>query len=662
MNNIIKLLVASMLAISLSVHASSLSYTADNVLTMKRIGQVIVSPDGKKTAFTTMDAIKSATGLKWQYSVYLNNNKLLEKNDEISNLSWMPDGNNLIFITRNNTIWIADIKSNTKKKLLTFKGNIFSLKISPNGNFIAFSGSEKSPESSTLTPKDVSTDHVNARLYLLAIKTGNIRSLTPADYSVAQFFVFPQFDWSPDSKSIALAYQPQVGARYAQESKIKIIHLDNDTTQSISYSETHAALSPTYSTDGKWIAFRSTLPHSTFATELNNDILLYGRTCLADTNTLTTHCLAETPNGNAIILGWNNTSNKIYVLDNDKTNGLRIYAVDLNTATPTQLISKMDGYIEPMTVSLNNTHSYFGFGYETVSTAPEAYISAAVPFHLEKVSHLADNTTPLGNTRVIHWKSTDGMDIEGLLVTPSNYDATKPYPLYVAVHGGPSGTWWQRYLGGCDEYGEMIDPSTCWANLLSLGFVIFEPNPRGSSGYGMKFSLANFSDLGGGDYHDIMSGVDDLIAKKIADPNHLAVGGWSFGGYMTAWIVSQNNRFKAAVDGDGNTDFISFSGTSDIPNYYIKYLGQPFWNNNSLYLQRSPISYAKDLSTPLLILEGENDTRVPPGQAYELYTTLTLQHKPVKMLLLPQQGHVPSDPNVIQESIKEVDAWLKRAL
>src|SRR5690606_37173604 len=108
-------------------------------------------------------------------------------------------------------------------------------------------------------------------------------------------------------------------------------------------------------------------------------------------------------------------------------------------------------------------------------------------------------------------------------------------------------------------------------NFLEAGFVILAPNPRGSTGYGLKFRIANFKDFGGGDYRDIMAGVDYLIQKNIVDPEHMAIAGWSFGGYMTAWTISQNNRFKAAVDDDGNTVFISLSGTSDITDYYPKY-------------------------------------------------------------------------------------------
>jgi dipeptidyl aminopeptidase/acylaminoacyl peptidase len=227
---------------------------------------------------------------------------------------------------------------------------------------------------------------------------------------------------------------------------------------------------------------------------------------------------------------------------------------------------------------------------------------------------------------------------------------------------GPAGTWFKRYLGGCDEYMQMFDPTTCMGNLLSTGFIVLQPNPRGSDGYGKAFRLANVGDFGGGDYQDVMTGVDYLIQQGIADPERLAIAGWSFGGYMTAWTISQTDRFKAAVAGAGNTNFISFSGTSDIPDYYVKYLGNAFWDDNSLYLQRAPISFVKNIRTPLLILHGRDDVRVPVSQAYELYFALMKQNKPVRMLVSPNTGHVPTNPDIIYQNIKAVNEWLTQAL
>lgn len=654
--------------ISLPSLASHFQYSVNQVFAFKRIGQVAVSPNGNEVAFTTFQANQSLSGLKWEYSLYIKNKQhgmqLIAKDNQISCLSWSPDGNQLAYLTKGKIIWLTDIQSKIKSKLIEFNGEIQSLKWSPVGDIIAFSANAEIKKNPSI-PIDVSKDYINTRLYLISTKPGNTAfPITSSYYSLSQFFIFPGFDWSPDGQFIAFSFQPQPGNLYSNDNKIGIINIKKPDLKIIPYTKDHTGIQPFFSPDGKWIAFKSNRPISTFATDLINNIDLFGRVCITNTETLESHCLADTPNGDPTLLGWNQSSNQIFVLDNDKSNGLKIYTININSSIPVKLISTMDGFIEPLTITLNNSRTYFGFGFETPSKAPEVYISSVDLFKFEKITDLNSllNKNPLGNTKVIHWKSQDGMNIEGLLLTPVNYDAKKKYPLYVAVHGGPKGTWWQRYLGGCDEYENMIDPSTCWANLLSMGFVVLQPNPRGSSGYGVSFGAANYADFGGGDYQDIMSGVDFVINKGIADASHLAIGGWSFGGYMTVWAISQNNRFKSAIDGDGNTNFISFSGTSDIPNYYINYLGSTFWDNSELYVKRAPISYVQKISTPLLILEGENDHRVPPGQAYELYTALKMQRKPVSMLLLPGQGHVPSDPNMIYGSIQAINTWLKKAL
>lgn len=648
-----------------SIFFTANASTLNTVLGFPRIDQVLASPDGKQIAFNVFQVESDSVGKRWVYSLYIKDQSgkinLLNKSSGISSLNWSPDGTSISYLANGNefqSIWVENIKTHRIRKLMEFQTDILSFKWSPDGKYIAFIAEEKKTASKTLVPIDVSHHYTNVRLYIVPAKA-NItpKPLTSADYSVSDF------DWAPDNQSIVFAFQARPSSAYSNENKIAILNIFSHQIKNIPYTENHTGAQPIYSPNGKWIAFVSNLEPSKFATKLNNNIHLNNRICIVNTSSFESHCLANTFNENPGILGWNTKSDNVFVLDTYKTLGYLIYALNINPSISAKTISNIDGFIEPLTITLNASHTIFGFGYETVSNAPEAFISRTEPFKLEQVSHFQSSIkSTLGKTDVIHWKSSDGMDIEGLLVTPTHYQANKTYPLYVAIHGGPAQTWGKRYLGGCDEYGQKIDPTICFSDLLKLGFVILQPNPRGSTGYGRQFRLANFADFGGGDYRDIMSGVDYLIQKGIADPNHLAVGGWSFGGYMTAWIISQTNRFKAAVEGDGNTDFISFSGTSDIPDYYAEYLGNNFWDDDQLYLQSAPISHVKNITTPLLIIGGENDIRVPTTQGYELYTALERQHKPVKMLVLPKQGHVPTDANIIEETIKEVDTWLIQAI
>lgn len=644
-------------------------YTADQILAFKRVVKVIASPDGKQVAYLGFARKTTGDYQQWEYSLYLKDQNgvtsVLSKSGTMSALTWSPDGTELAFLTQGKKFQSIAVINAVKPditKLLEFDFDITSFKWSPDSKQIALvATADRKSSANALSLLNVNEQHGNARLYIFPYGENRVspQPITPMNYSLSQYF-----DWSPDSKMIVFAYQPHSGSTYANESKIALIDVATHKIKPISYTETHVGMQPVYSPDGKWIAFQSNLEGATRTRTILNDIELNNRVCVVDTATQAAHCLATTFNENPSILGWNQASDQIFVFEEFKTKGYEIYALSLDSAKPVINVSNIEGYIEPLTITLNQSGTLFGLGFETVDQAPEAFISKTDPFKLEQVSTLQTHgqTQALGKIQTIHWRSKDGLEIEGLLITPADYDASKKYPLLVTVHGGPAGAWNRRYLGGCDEYELMIDPTSCWGNLTSLGFVVLAPNIRGSTGYGKEFRSANFADFGGGDYRDMMAGVDDLIQKGIADKDHLAIAGWSFGGYMAAWAISQDNRFKSAVDGAGNTDFISFSGTSDIPYYYVKYLGTTFWDDNHLYLQRAPIMFVKNIKTPLLILHGENDFRVPISQAYELYTALRQQNKTVKFLVLPYQAHVPTDPNIIAESIKEVDQWLQKAM
>jgi dipeptidyl aminopeptidase/acylaminoacyl peptidase len=644
-------------------------YTIEDVLAFKRIGQVSASPDGKQVAFTVFQAQSSPSGKRWDYSLFLKDQqgrtRLLAQNGSILSLSWANDGKRIAYLApgkKYQGLWIRDIKSRQSNGPVEFRRDIESFKWSPDGKFIGFI-SDNIVNHHGLDSKliNVEKQFSKKRLYLISVerRLKTSKPLTSSDYSVSDF------DWHPNKgQAIAVAYQPHPGANYVNRNKISLIDLATHQTRAIPYTETHTGIQPAYSPDGRWLAFRSNVNPEKHAGDLNNDIELNGRICVTRLNSMDTYCLANTFNEDPRIIGWNASSDGIFVWDAYKTEGIKIYTLDLNPSIPAKLVFSPIGFIEPFSLTLNHSHTVFGFGYETVSDAPEAFISRTDSFTLEPVSRL--QTHPgnrfLGKVEVINWKSKDHRVVEGLLMTPPGYDPQKRYPLLVNVHGGPAGVWFKRYLGGCDEYMQKMDPTSCCGNLLSIGFIILQPNPRGSGGYGKIFRSANFADFGGGDYQDVMTGVDALIQGGIADPDRLAIAGWSFGGYMSVWAISQTHRFKAAVVGAGNTDFISFSGTSDIPDYYVKYLGNPFWDDNSLYLQRAPISLVKNITTPVLILHGQDDMRVPITQAYELYTALKQQDKTVKMLISPKTGHVPTDPDVIYDNIKEVNDWLKRAL
>jgi dipeptidyl aminopeptidase/acylaminoacyl peptidase len=638
------------------------SLTPDDVLKFKRIGQVVVSPDASKVAFTTYEVKTINGGKEWQASLYLKDKNnvtlLLHSKPSIDNLTWSPDGKKITYLAKGkefDSIWSMDAATHQSTQLFEFINDITDYKWAPNNKEIAFLSTEKDPANAPLKPIDVEKNYKNSRLYVLQLDIANTRkvmALTPKEIHIAG-----GFDWSPDGKQIVFSFQPREGALYWNESVIHIIDLATRTDTAIDFTHDHSGVAPTYSHDGKWIAFQTNLDKR--SPEIKNQINLQNRICVFDTANKQTHCLKNTFNEAPQIMGWDALNTSIYALDVYKTTGFQLYALNIQSNTEGVNISNVEGFINPVSLTLNQKGDYFGFGYETVHNAPEAYMSRANPFKPQQISQLNTQQNNLGNLEVIRWKSKEGKEIEGIVVTPADFSPTKKYPLFVSVHGGPSGMWSKRYLGGCvEEYNQKIDPTSCWGHIASLGYVVLAPNVRGSTGYGTSFRISNYRDFGGGDLQDILSGIRFLIKKGTVDEKNLTIGGWSFGGYMSAWAISQTSIFKAAIDGDGNTNFISFSGTSDIPNYYEYFLGAPFWENSQLYLTRAPIMFTKNINTPLLIFSGENDNRVPLSQSYELYNALKRQHKPVKMFLLPGQGHMPTNANIIFESIQEVDKWL----
>ncbi len=236
-----------------------------------------------------------------------------------------------------------------------------------------------------------------------------------------------------------------------------------------------------------------------------------------------------------------------------------------------------------------------------------------------------------GETRVVEWKSRDGTVIEGVLYLPPGYRKGTRYPAVVNVHGGPQWAWWLGWHGTWHE----------WALALACrGYVVLLPNPRGSLGYGVGFARANFDDLGGGDYEDVVAGADYLVQEGIADGERLGICGWSYGGAMTAWAITQTGRFRAAVVGAGVTNLYSFHGTTDItPTFLVKYMREVPYVRPEAYRDRSAVQFVRNADTPTLVLHGEEDARVPVGQAYEFYHGLVQTGTYAELFVYPREGH-----------------------
>jgi dipeptidyl aminopeptidase/acylaminoacyl peptidase len=273
----------------------------------------------------------------------------------------------------------------------------------------------------------------------------------------------------------------------------------------------------------------------------------------------------------------------------------------------------------------------------TTSTAkhPAELYAADADFKVHKL--LTDHNSwlqdyALGETEVVKWKSKDGMDVEGLLTKPVGYEAGKKIPFLLNPHGGPTGASLNNFSGTVQV-------------LAANGFAVLQPNFRGSTGKGLSFAQANKNSWGKGDYEDCMSGVDAMIASGIADPDRLGAFGWSYGGYMTFWILTQTDRFKAVSPGAAISNIYSMYSQNDIQRYLRWfYSDKSPWEATDLYWDRSPMKYIKNVKTPTMIMHGQVDTRVPIAQAQEFYMALKEMKVPVEFVVYPRENHGFTEP------------------
>ncbi len=268
--------------------------------------------------------------------------------------------------------------------------------------------------------------------------------------------------------------------------------------------------------------------------------------------------------------------------------------------------------------------------------------------------HSQGSGCKLGRTETVYWRARDGLCLSGLLVLPPGYQLGHSVPLVVRPHGGPGMVWSDGFYAS----------GPGWTHLLANhGIAVFMPNPRGGAGRGRAFLLANRGDLGGSDFTDIMSGIDALIERGVADPSRLGIGGWSYGGYMTAWAITQTDRFKAAVVGAGIVNWISYEGQCDCPQLFPRwYTLEDVYHQRQRSIASSPITHAARVRTPTLILQGADDPRVPAPQAGELYQGLRQLGVPVEYVCYPREGHSITERQHQLDLLRRASGWFVRYL
>jgi dipeptidyl aminopeptidase/acylaminoacyl peptidase len=256
----------------------------------------------------------------------------------------------------------------------------------------------------------------------------------------------------------------------------------------------------------------------------------------------------------------------------------------------------------------------------------------------------------LGIPETVRWCSDADVEIEGILFKPHGYVSGQRYPLIALIHGGPTWRWSDSFV------------ATWGHSLAGRGFAVLMPNPRGSTGRGPEFSNAIYNDVGGGEFRDMMAGVDAMIERGIADPDRLGVGGWSWGGYMTAWTISQTTRFKAAIMGAGLPNMVSDNGIGDIPTANLSYFEKTVYEDPEPYWERSAIKHLWNVTTPTLILHGEEDRRVAMPQGLELYTGLRALGVETQFVTYPREPHGIQETKHQKDLIERVIGWYTKYL
>jgi dipeptidyl aminopeptidase/acylaminoacyl peptidase len=398
-----------------------------------------------------------------------------------------------------------------------------------------------------------------------------------------------------------------------------------------------------YSPDGRFIAFTMSDDPPAWAGEQ--------RVYVVPATGGTPRALAATPDTQATILGWSGDGRQLLI---NETQGLRGRVMTLPADGSPGAVLGGDSLGSLSAVTLNRTGTALGFALQDLDRAPEPHVARlGAAFAPKQVATVQPTfTAPLPRSEPLTWKAPDGKPIEGILTYPVDYRPGAKVPLLLVIHGGPTGVFVRSFVGTAGTY-----PIAAFA---ARGYAVLRVNPRGSSGYGKEFRYANRGDWGGADYRDLMSGVDRVVAMGVADPDRLGVMGWSYGGFMTSWVVTQTKRFKAASAGAAVTNLMSFTGVSDIPSFVPDYFGGEYWNAFDAWRTHSAMFNVKGVTTPTLIQHGDADDRVPISQGYEFYNALKRQGVTTRMTVYPRQPHGFTEPKMTLDAARANLEWFDR--
>ncbi len=654
MSKILHPSLASLLCLNALAAEQMPSWTPSSMMAVKQISEIAISPDNESIVFVE---VCGTVDDKNEYSFQIFKTKtdgsqapslLISNNTEASHPKWSPDGTQIAFLSDKKLC----IVSKEGKEILTLvdgKNSVQTFLWSPDGKKIAFVMSDEDPKSDE--PIEYKNEKGRNRLWIVDIKGSEPKPITPKSYHVRGAGDFgtrnEEFDWAPDGKTIVFSYSPYPGLdHYHLDASLASLNVSTLEVTVFEKKNSYEA-NPRFSPDGTRIAYVTSDGTSTYM----YDRYVATRSYLGDDYKRLAPTFNEGPNlGGPNLLGWTSEGKQVVFYEPKRT-GFHLCFLPLTGESATEL-NPFSNYFNAPCLSPDGTT--FAAAVQSSCLPPEVYITRLDSLEPKQLSRTNESflSLPIPETKIIKWSSTDGMEIEGLLTYPIAYDSKKTYPLLLVIHGGPMSFSEDTFIGSAYPY-----PLACFAE---AGFMILKPNPRGSTGYGKSFRSANAQDWGGMDFYDLMTGVNSLIAKGLVDSNKTGVMGWSYGGFMTAWIVTQTNAFKAASIGAAPIHWMSMSGTTDLHRIVSDYLGSS--KQKALYEERSPLYFVDKVNTPCLIQHGIDDLRVPLSQAYELYHALDRAGKKPVLMLYSDTTHYFEKPKQELRAMEKNLEWFKKHL
>ena len=614
--------------------------TIDELLTLKTIGAAQISPDAKWIAYTVgYGDFKTDTFLNqiWLIDVATGRNFQVTRGDKSStNPRWSPDGVWLTFLSNRvedkNQIFAINPLGGEAVQLTKSETAVSNYAWSDDGKSIAYLATEPTPPVSKerkdymgdfeVIRKEYSFNHIwtfNVSDALRAPLAGKQRTKNK-DFSV------DSFSWSPDGSKIAFSATINPDLIQGTTADVFVLNLADDSVRKI-VSQPGPDNGPRWSPDGKQIVFASAMGRQpSFATNT--------RLAIVPAEGGTPRSLTDNFDESVNLVDWKEDG--IYFNALQRT-AAHLFRLDLATGKITR-ITEPDGLLAG-SGSLSRDAQRLAFTASSPTSLSEVFITSTKKFAPRVLTNMTEQTKNmiLGTRELVAWKSTDGTEIEGVLIKPADFDPSKKYPLLCIIHGGPTGVDRPALLSpDTRNY-----PSDMWA---ARGAVILKVNYRGSAGYGEAFRRLNVRNLGVGDAWDVISGIDSLIAKGFIDRNRVACMGWSQGGYISAFLTASSDRFVAISVGAGISDWATYYYNTDITPFTINYLGNNPVSDPEIYQKTSPIAYIKNARTPTLIQHGELDRRVPIANAYELRQALEDKGVKVEMIVYKGFGHGITKP------------------